>query len=210
MISDFLVYLGNNILSHSLTNRLKLLNSIISAKNYKYDELLDPFQIIVKDFVECSELVSYVRDYLPQMPYKNRVSGLIFRPDENSNKNLIYNFVSPVFNKQVIINTIANPSTDRINTETHQFVNFLLFETEYPDDYPLKLYDQNEQLFEYDHAVINDIHTSQYLQKVLNDIPTTVKKNGVCVRCTYMPSFAKWKPIQLIEGGTPDNISHLL
>lgn len=235
MISDFLVYLQKNIALHVLDRRMTLLNSIISMKNYHYDQLLDPFQIIVKDFVEYSQLLSYIHDYLPKTAYKDRVSGLVFRPIENCNKNLIYNFqTAKQFNcdpiksilapleqsEQTTQNTQSTQITQstqshdhkekKIDVQNHPEVKFLLFETGNPDDYCLKLLSSDGQLFEYDYALINDMKTSQYFQKLIDTTPETIKKNGFCVTCRYLPNFKKWKPLQIIEDHQqPDNITNL-
>jgi len=214
MISDFLVYMKKNISSYPLDRRLNLLYSIISPKNYQSDQLLDPFQIIIKDFVEYSELLSYIHDYIPSLPYKNKINGLIFRPNETSNKNLIYNFNfsgKSLNVKHMNATEVIEVNIDRkINVDKYTEVKFLLYETGNPDDYGLKLLDNNGQLFEYDYALINDMKTSQYLQQSLDNTSELIKKLGVCVLCQYKPNFHKWKPIKILDERTPDNITKLL
>jgi hypothetical protein len=221
VISDFLVYLGKNISNHPLDRRINLLNSIISSKNYQYDPLLDPVQIVVKDFVDYSELASFIKDYLPTLPYKDRVSGLIFRPIENSNKNLIYNFNchrnTTIFTS--VSSTVDHPSNDKsdcdytkqkINHDKHPEVTFMLYETGNPDDYILKLVNPKGQLFEYDYALINDIKTSQHFQRLLEKCSYETKTCGLPVVCKYLPTFHKWKPSHVIEGKMADKIVELL
>lgn len=219
LISDFLVYLNKNITTHAMDKRVILLQSIISPKNYSFDKFLDPFKIIAKDFVEYPKLLSFVEDYIQKLPYKNFVSGIIFRQNENSNRNLIYNlkFCQPKSPKEKNVRPkIVEPDNSpdnittlniRINTEKYTEAKFLLFETGNPDDYCLKLYDAQNCLYEYDYALINDMTTSHYLQKVLEEIPESKKNNGVCVMCRYIPSFKKWKPIKVIDDKIPDNIN---
>jgi hypothetical protein len=217
MISDFLAYTQKNITSHPFDRRIKLLNSIISPNNYHYDPLLDPFQIMVKDFVEYAELLSYLHDYLPTRPYKDHVSGLIFRPIVNSNKNLIYNFnhppsltTSPLSKRVSTVRVPTVPESQRIQIDEnrHPEVKFMLFETGNPDDYCLKIMN-NDRLVEYDYAIVNDIKTSQYLQKILGQMPENSKKSGVCVVCQYVPHFKKWKPIRITDHQLPDNLVNL-
>jgi hypothetical protein len=216
LVSDFLVYMGKSISSHALDRRLTLLYSILSSKNYRYDPLLDPFQVVIKDFVEFAELSSYIHDYIPTLPYKNKINGFIFRPNENSNRNLIYNFNSKSFsikphNDTVSVATVADTTTDRkINIDKHAEVKFLLFETGNPDDYCLKLLDQNGQLFAYDYALVNDMKTSQFLQQTLDHTSGLIKKMGLCVLCQYKPTFQKWKPIKILDEQYPDEIMKLL
>lgn len=107
LISDFLVYLQKNIAQHPLDKRITLLNSILGPKNYQYDSLLDPFQIAVKDFVDYTSLLSFIHDYVPTLPYSKKINGVIFRPIEASNKNLICNFNH--FNLAHAIPTQAQP-----------------------------------------------------------------------------------------------------
>lgn len=214
--SDFLVYMNKNISSYALDKRLTLLQSIMLPKNYHHDPLLDPFVITVKDFVEYPQLVSFINEYVPTLPYKNKITGLIFRPNENSNKNIIYNFNNKYIFKSATPNEIMKVDLPtecdqiKINTDKYKEAIFLLFETGNPDDYLLKLLRKDGQLFDYDYALVNDMKTSQYLQKVLDEKPETEKRMGICVMCRYMPNFKKWKPIQITDAKLPDNITKLV
>jgi hypothetical protein len=208
LISDFLVYKDKAIVGHPLEKRLSLLLSIVSHPNYKYDSFLDPFKICVKDFVEYTELESFINDHMNTLPYKSKISGMIFRPVDTSNKNLIYNFNSS--SKQQIQTEQSSSHVTKINTDAHKEVKFLLFETGNPDDYCLKLLDQSGHLTDYDYALVNDMKTSQYLQNTLDSISKTVKQSGVCVMCQYNNSFKKWKPIKIIDGTVPDKIAMLI
>src|SRR5439155_1162732 len=64
----------------------------IYGEHYHPDHALEPFKIMIKDFVDYSQLESYIKNYLQKLPYEDKVSGFIFRPESFSNKNLIYNF----------------------------------------------------------------------------------------------------------------------
>ena len=243
MISDFLVYLGKNIVGHPFDKRLNLLKSIISKKNYTFDLFLDPFRIIVKDFVGYDELKSYVHDYIPISIYREKVSGLIFRPLENSNKNLIYNFnkqyVLPTYTQNLIGSTSVGMSSKpqtpspaptlpftqnsspvpaqtvapkqlKINTEKHREVKFMMFESGMPDDYCLKLLGDDDILFTYNYALINDMKTSKTFQEIFENIDKTAKNSGICTVCKYVQTFGKWKPVSFIREGHPDRISNLV
>ena len=225
LISDFLVYLNKNITTHAMDKRVILLQSIISPKNYNFDKFLDPFKILAKDFVEYSKLLSFVEDHIQKLPYKNFVSGIIFRQNENGNRNLIHNLKfchSKSLNddviKTMVVESEANQDAPlgggvsintRINIEIYTEAKFLLFETGNPDDYCLKLYDAQNCLYEYDYALINDMTTSRYFQRILEEIPESKKNNGVCVMCRYVSSFKKWKPITVLDDEIPDNIINL-
>jgi hypothetical protein len=215
LISDFLVYMNKNIDRHPFDKRLVLLRSILSPKNYHYDSFLDPFKILVKDFVEYSQLKSFVNDYLPTLPYKNKITGIIFRPNENNNKNIIYNFNNKsIFKPTSIIETnnetLETGQNVQINVEKYKEVKFLLFETGNPDDYCLKLFNADRPMIEYDYALINDMKTSQYFQKILEETPKEVKLKGICVICQYMPNFQKWKPIRVENDQLPNDITKLI
>ena len=84
--------MGQSLFGVDLDHRVSLLQSIIAPNHYHPDAALDPFQIQLKDFVEYSQLVSFIDDHLPTLPYAHKVSGVIFRPTNHSNKNLIFNF----------------------------------------------------------------------------------------------------------------------
>jgi len=210
LVSDFLVYKNKSIVNHSLERRLNLLRSIISTPNYVYDKFLDPLLIVMKDFIEYSELISFIDEYLPILQYKSKVSGLIFRPIENSNKNLIYNFNSKQRIPKLESEHTSSQMIERIDPQIHPEVKFLLFETGNPDDYCLKLLDQTGKLVEYDYALINDMKTSQYLQNTMDHIPLHTKQLGLCVLCRYNGNFKKWKPIKILENTKPNNTSEVL
>ena len=228
LVSDFLVYLQKNITKFQLDQRINLLVSILTEPNYHFDSVLDPFRITVKDFVESNELISFLHDYLPKLPYCQKVTGLIFRPNENSNKNLMYNFhqkyqvpsptsgLSPTINP--IMTNVTHPDVSHIishvishviNTAQHTEVHFLLFDAGNPDDYSLKLLDEHGQLFDYDYALVTDMKTSQMLQKIFNETDESSKRSGICFMCRYIPSFKKWKPITYGGFNLPDNIIDL-
>jgi len=216
MISDFLVYLQKNIINHPLDKRLNLLQSIIAPKNYQYDSLIDPFQSIIKDFIEYSQVINFIQEHLSTLPYKNKVTGFIFRPIEHSNKNLIYNFnhknCSNVKKNPPSVDTLVSPNEIKpmkINTDRFKEVKFLLFETGNPDDYRLQLFSDNEQLIDYDYALVNDMKTSQMLQKILDESSIVSKSLGICFICRYYPTFEKWKPIQMVAE-SPDNLTNLV
>lgn len=115
LISDFLIYKNEDLAAFVLDKRLNLLKSIISNNHYHPDLILDPFKVIVKDFVEYAEMESFISNYIPQLPYKNKISGIIFRPLNNSNKNLIYNF--PKDNRKINHNKkIINQDTPLITS----------------------------------------------------------------------------------------------
>jgi hypothetical protein len=234
MISDFLVYLQKDITNHPLDRRLNLLHSILEPKNYQHDTFVDPFKIVIKDFVETDQLVSYVKDYLPRTAYGHRVSGLIFRPNENSNKNLIYNFNTVVSKdprepRDPRDQSVQRETSDqrdqrdqrrspvdyvtlKINPVSHPEVKFMLFELGNPDDYYLKIATPDGQLIEYDYALVNDLKTSQYLQRLLEETPQHIKNKGFCFLCQYLPNFKKWKPTRLLNGSeaVPDIITKLV
>lgn len=218
LISDFLVYMNKNISQYPMDNRLPLLQSILSCKNYHIDSFLDVYPIQIKDFIEYKYLESYTKDYMPTLPYYNYITGMIFRPNEGSNKNLIYNLkihdnhhihsthkndVHINENNDVEVNTDIDQST-KINTQQHPDVVFMLSDTGQIDDYVLKLYDKNGILIEYDYALVNDIKTSLMLQNMID-----LKPNGFYVQCHYMPTFGKWKPIKVLDDNLVDHIEHL-
>lgn len=253
LISDFLVYKVQDLSTISLDHRLSLLKSIFSSDHYHSDSSLEPFKIMVKDFAEYSELESFVKKHIPTLPYKNKISGLIFRPAGNSNKNLIYNFNNVVktvtslpsakpptgFNSiksklteiiakegnsqfssrpQLIkvraidefMHTEETKSTNfQIDSNKYNEVKFMLFETGNPDDYILKLEGNDGKLFQYDYALVNDMATSQYFQKVLLEIPQNEKKEGICVLCCFNKIFKKWKPTKILPNNRPNKLSEL-
>ena len=280
LISDFLVYKKKDLSNVRLDNRLTLLNSIFFEGHYTHDPVIEPFKILTKDFIEYSQMQSFIDKYLPTLPYKDKISGLIFRPVSSSNKNLIYNFqvglkhnyisqikttpkvptqmqethklieiigrenkqvhgyngrstyansvphtqstqnthgVRKIHNTESITNTqntkiesiVNSKKSTEINHEKYTEAKFLLFETGNPDDYILKLIGYDGNLFHYGYALINDMKTSQYFQKVLSELPNEQKKKGICVICQYNSSFKKWKPYSIVNQLQPDNIANL-
>ncbi len=121
LISDFLVYMNKNLNQTKLTHRLSLLQSIITGNHYHYDSALDPFKITIKDFMECSEVESYITTYLPRLIYKDNVSGLIYRPSGTNNKNLILSFPKDVSNELKIKS--QKPSNNNLFVTTNKLSN---------------------------------------------------------------------------------------
>jgi hypothetical protein len=117
--------------------------------------------------------------------------------------------VNPIDKSEQNIPSQINHANFQINIEKHKEATFLLFETGNPDDYILKLVGHNGQLFQYGYALINDMKTSQYFQKLLGEVNIHEKKDGICVLCRYHPVFKKWKPIEAHIGEMPTNISDL-
>lgn len=116
LVSDFLTYKNDDLATIMLDKKLNLVKSIINHNHYHPDNILDPFKIIVKDFVDYNQLNSFISDYIPQLPYRNRISGVIFRPTNHSNKNLILNFSKdkPMPNKKLLKNDTINGSDHQI------------------------------------------------------------------------------------------------
>lgn len=235
LISDFLVYKGTDLHAITLEHRLSLLGSIITPPNYQPDTYLEPFQIAQKDFIDYTHLESFVTVQLPLLPYRDKITGLIFRPTTHSNKHLIYHFGKDF--RQTYLQPPSKPklklklpptsqtvdqstskrtidpvaiSKAKIDVERHTQVKFLLYETGNPDDYLLKLKAPDGTLVPQGYALINDMKTSQLFQQWLNERPYQIKKDGLCVLCTFHPTFKKWKPLRILDGESADNLLDLI
>ena len=159
---------------------------------------------------------SFVHDYLPCGPYKDAISGVIFRPIRGgSNKNIIFNFPKGF---KLFGSHISDTKEPEVNSYYTNFtiddskypeVRFLLFETDKPDDYILKLRTPEGKLFQYGYALANDLRTSLYLQKNLSQIEMSKKRQGVCVLCRYNQSFEKWKPVKILSDSEPHSVDQI-
>jgi hypothetical protein len=211
LISDFLVYMGKDLTMHNLTQKISLLKSIVSKPNYHSDPELEPFTIQVKDFVEYKYLKSFSNDYLPTLPYYKHINGLIFRPNQRSNKNIIFNFNKKQSKLKFATKTNSNLKKVKfeIDHKTHPKVNFMLFETGVPDNYVLKLRNQENEFVHYGYALANDMKTSKYLRKTLEVMDSDIRSSGVCVECKFHPVFKKWKPLKILDNCVAQSVDEL-
>jgi len=116
LISDLLTYRKKDLSGNKLDQRLSLLASLIGSTNYTSDPSLEPFRFLMKDFIEPSQINSFVNDYLATVPYRRVIKGLIFRPISHSNKNLIYHFP----NLRGMWTTVQGPSQDQSKVNQDQ------------------------------------------------------------------------------------------
>ena len=72
---------------------------------------------------------------------------------------------------------------------------FKILHTNMPDVYNLYIYNENKtELLKFDYALIPDLKTSKYLNKIFKD-----KDNiDICVECRYSHHFKKWVPIRQV------------
>jgi len=274
LISDLLGY-QFKVNQDPLPKKIEILQEIIE-KDFKPDPGLDPCQIQVKDFIEYQYLESFFKDYLPTLAYQQYISGLIFRPITNSNKNIIVVLNKPRFH-QIRINTskggvkdsrppsvtnsdrlslpspklgkpknedshgqhsshqiITGPSLEnnkaapeaeqtlissilatstphkkksKINHRKYSRVNFEISQTNKPDVYELYLLNHNSETFKYGIASIQTLQCSELIKKLFGE-----KKEDLAliVKCEYLKSFNKWRPLSLSSQDHPDTVAELI
>lgn len=226
LVSDLLVYNGRLSTSVDMNHKYSLMKSILLTSHYQPDPDIEPYEIVLKDFVPYDQILDYVTNYLPSLPYHKIVHGMIFRPIRFSNKNLICNFersrtpslpdsIGPHIPsvtrivKKIVHNTTEDEkdtATLRINSDKHPEVLFMMYETGQPDSYILKLDNGKGQLYQYDYALINTIKIRQYFDQIMYEMPHEAKLKGICVRCQYHSKMKGWRPVEIVSNGQADSI----
>jgi len=172
-------------------DRLKWLNALIIDR-YTHDSILDPFQLMVADYVTPAYIQSFLYEY--SAVYKRGVQGVLMTAR--------YNQVKPVhtilpLDTPFTFNRSTNVRLTQVQEPRVQTAVFRVKKTELPDIYHLYLYDKDNNIVYYDLACVPDKITSRFLG-------TTCCSE--LYLCEYHPTFKGWKPIRPSKAGRPDSI----
>lgn len=122
LISDILLHKKQTCQDYSFSKKIDIIKDILTHK-YRQDTGFDTNQILLKDFVEYKYLKSFVNEYLITVPYLQHISGIIFRPNIKSNRNLILILNKKDFHDIKINNINHNISSNNPTANNHNMNN---------------------------------------------------------------------------------------
>lgn len=125
LVSDLLI-LHEKINTEHLDKKLTTLHKIVEIK-HRPDPGFDPCQLLVKDFVEYKYMESLMNNHYLTVPYRQYISGLIFRPVVKSNRNIITVLDKNNFHKINIPETSPSIVSDK-NIQEADMSSFLNIE----------------------------------------------------------------------------------
>lgn len=177
LVSDLLVYDG-------MKN-----NEDVTVKKSKMEKLIDSIDtnkgpsIKLKEFVSMCHCVSFVRDMLPKIEYKNIVNGLVFRPVSGArNKNIILILNKPFHNIKLVKSSSSAPATLQKNKiifkENIKNVTCYAMKTSRgPDVIDLYFTNKRDELIKHGIAFVPSLKNSIEVQKIFEN------KNQTLVSC---------------------------
>ncbi len=201
LLSDILIWKGERTNNLTGLNKLNLLNNIID-KDFIPDEILDVSNITVKDFVHYYQLESFWKDYKQTLSYKDKINGIIFRPIDKLNRNIVLIEDKCELNIKKKYTQLIEKTNKRIDHNKYKLICFKMYKTKSPDVYNLFLSNGKNEVF-YEFASIPTIRISKKIAKLIN------YHKYLIVNCNFDNTFKRWMPIQKSSRRYPDNIDSL-
>jgi hypothetical protein len=180
--------------SATFQNRLKSLNDMIDNQ-YRYDPILDPFQLYVTDYVAPAYVKSFTEDFKPG--YKAGATGWLVLTDYDTTP--IYSVLPLSFTF-----TFDNDVSKTLAPVDEPQVNLMCFKvqkTDLADVYQLYLQNSTGEILYYDIACVPDKITSNFLSQ-------NIRKHAYYLS-TYHTKFKRWQPIRYIQVQKPDSIEKM-
>lgn len=177
LISDLLVY-------HNLKN-----NDDITVKKSKIEKIIETIDtsngpsLKIKDYVSMCNSVSFVRDMLPKIEYKELVNGLVFRPVSGSrNKNIILILNKPFHNLKLVRPSLSAPAALQKNKisfkeSIKEVVCYGMKTSRGPDVIDLYFTNKRDELIKHGIAYVPTLKHSIEVQKIFEN------KNQALVCC---------------------------
>ena len=202
LVSDLLVY------------NEKKNNDDMHVKKSKIIEILQKIKnnggpcIRLKDYVPMENVVSFVRDFLPNIDYKNTVNGLVFRPVSGlKNKNIIMILNKPFHNlkltKQQQINVVSNTKLN-IKKDVLECCFYGLKTSKGPDVIDLYLTNKRDELIKYGIAYVPNVKNSLMVQDIFSN------KNQCLLDCLFddeLNAFIIKEESKLLKASLVENIT---
>ncbi len=202
------------LVSDLLVHNEKKNNDDMHVKKRKITEILEKIKnnggpcIRLKDYVPMENVVSFVRDFLPNIDYKNTVNGLVFRPVSGlKNKNIIMILNKPFHNlkltKQQQVNVITNTKLN-IKKEILQCCFYGLKTSKGPDVIDLYLTNKRDELIKYGIAYVPNIKNSIMVQEIFSN------KNQCLLDCLFddeLNAFIIKEESKLLKASLVENIT---
>jgi hypothetical protein len=177
LISDLLVY-----------NNLKN-NYDITIKKSKIEKIIETIDtsngpsLKIKEYVSMCNSVSFVRDMLPKIEYKELVNGLVFRPVSGSrNKNIILILNKPFHNLKLVRPSLSAPAVIQKNKisfkeSIKEVVCYGMKTSRGPDVIDLYFTNKRDELIKHGIAYVPTLKHSIEVQKIFEN------KNQALVCC---------------------------
>ena len=217
LISDILVYKRLVYKNYLLTDRIKLLYTILN-KFYIKDDLIDICFLKIKRYFNYNELDYIVENFIPNCNY--RILGIYFHPINinyvktikflfnfnsiTNNYNINYEYLNDNISLQIakknedkLLNFIIENNYEYdINCRIFDksYINkditysFEVTKTKFPNVYNLYCV-KNDKLFKFSIAKIDTIECSKFMRDLFS-----TKKTHYIIECYYYKDFNKWVP----------------
>lgn len=185
LVSDLLVY-------DAMKN-----NDDITIKKSKMEKIIETIDtekgpnIKIKEYVSMCHSVSFVRDMLPKIEYKELVNGLVFRPVSGTrNKNIILILNKPFHNLKLVRPSLSSPAAIQKNKisfkDTIKEVICCGVKTSRgPDVIDLYFTNRRDELIKYGIAYVPSLKDSIRVQKIFEN------KNQCLVSCEIIDGSNK-------------------
>ena len=180
LISDLLVY-------DNLKN-----NDDITIKKSKIEKIIETIDtsngpgLKIKEYVSMCHSVSFVRDMLPKIEYKELVNGLVFRPVSGTrNKNIILILNKPFHNLKLVRPSLSAPAAiqkNKISFKEHikEVVCYGMKTSRGPDVIDLYFTNKRDELIKHGIAYVPTLKHSINVQKIFKN------KNQALVCCDVL------------------------
>lgn len=177
LISDVLVY-------DNLKN-----NDDITIKKSKIEKIIETIDtgngpsLKIKEYVSMCHCVSFVRDMLPKIDYKELVNGLVFRPVSGTrNKNIILILNKPFHNLKLVRPSLSAPAVIQKNKISFKesikdVVCYGMKTSRGPDVIDLYFTNKRDELIKHGIAYVPTLKHSIEVQKIFEN------KNQALVCC---------------------------
>ena len=177
LVSDLLVY--NNLKnSEDITIKKTKIEKIIESIDHSKGPSLK-----IKEYVSMSHSVSFIRDMLPKIEYKELVNGLVFRPVSGSrNKNIILILNKPFHNLKLIRPSLTTPTAIQKNKISFKecikdVICYGMKTSRGPDVIDLYFTNKRDELIKYGIAYVPTLKHSIKVQKIFEN------RNQCLVQC---------------------------
>ena len=171
------VYLVSDILVYNSTKN----NEDITIKKSKIEKIIESIDmsngpiIRIKEYVSMCHSVSFVRDMLPKIEYKDMVNGLVFRPVSGSrNKNIILILNKPFHNIKLVRPSQSVPAGIQKNKilfkdSIKNVVCYGVKTSRAPDVIDLYFTNRRDELIKYGIAFVPTLEHSIRVQKIFEN-----------------------------------------
>ena len=180
LVSDLLIYDGlknNEDITIKKAKIEKIIESIDASKGPSFK---------IKEYVSMSHSVSFVRDMLPKIEYKELVNGLVFRPVSGTrNKNIILILNKPFHNLKLVRPSLTTPTAIQKNKISFKecikdVICYGMKTSRGPDIIDLYFTNKRDELIKHGIAYVPTLKHSIKVQKIFEN------KNQCLISCDVL------------------------